>query len=225
MMYKSLHTTGFTLVEMIIALALFSVVSTVSIGALLVLIDNNRELRDEQALITNVSFAMDMMTREIRAGYEYVCETMNGGQDNQFRNDHNAVESDSGAWSGVNRNCHTGKTDNVYDNGHRHLFSFVEGRSLVARDERRIAYIFDPRYGRDPSAGIDGSPMILRRVGNEEPQPILSSSINLLDADFRVAGVEMNHRQPTATIYMEVEAEDGATFEVQTTVTQRFLDI
>ena len=218
---------GFTLIEMIISLALFSTVSTVSVGALLVLIDNNRDLRGEQALITNVSFAMDMMTRDIRSGYSYVCETMSPAQNTRFINDHYVVTGGTGTgpWNGADPNCVNGKTGNSFSNGHRHLISFIEGRSLVAQEERRVAYIFDPRYGRNTSAGIDGSPMLLRRVDNDDALPILSSSIELVDADIIVTGVTDDSRQPTVTIYMEVVAEDGATFEVQTTITQRFLDI
>src|SRR6056297_849303 len=74
-MYHKQTTAGFTLIEMIVSLALFSVVVTISVGALLVLIASNRQLQDEQAVLTNLSFALDSMTREIRTGSAYVCRS------------------------------------------------------------------------------------------------------------------------------------------------------
>ena len=66
---------GFTLIELIVSIGLFSVVSTLAVGSILVLVDNNRALRSEQSTITNVSFALDAMTRDIRMGFNYFCES------------------------------------------------------------------------------------------------------------------------------------------------------
>jgi len=64
---------GFTLIEMIVSLGLFSIVITISVGALLVLIATNEQLQAEQSVMTNLSFALDSMTREIRTGTNYYC--------------------------------------------------------------------------------------------------------------------------------------------------------
>ena len=72
---KSITNKGFTLIELIVSIGLFSVVSTLAVGSILVLVDNNRALRSEQSTITNVSFALDAMTRDIRMGYNYYCES------------------------------------------------------------------------------------------------------------------------------------------------------
>ena len=65
---------GFTLVEMIVSLGVFSVVVTIAVGALLVLISSNEQLQKEQSVMTNLSFAIDSMTREIRTGRNYFCD-------------------------------------------------------------------------------------------------------------------------------------------------------
>ena len=224
------HTAGFTLIEMIVSLALFATVSTVAVGSLLVLIDNNRELRGEQSLITNVSFALDMMARDIRTGFDYVCETMSSAQNNRFyqlpgsgpgnqMTGHAvvavAISGGSGPWNGASQTCASGWS-NV---NRQHIISFVEGRSRVSsgQDERR-AYILE--------SDNDGGIRILRRKGDEDAQSIISESINITDADFIVTGADrQDGNQPTVTIILEVETDDGAEFTVQTTVTQRFLDI
>ncbi|MFT7507155.1 MAG: prepilin-type N-terminal cleavage/methylation domain-containing protein, partial [Acidimicrobiales bacterium] len=65
--------TGFTLVEVMVSLALFSSVVTMAVGTLVVLIDANSKAQNAQLAVTNVSFALDSMTREIRTGLNYYC--------------------------------------------------------------------------------------------------------------------------------------------------------
>ena len=72
MMYRTRTTGGFTLIEMIVSLTLFSAVITIAVGAFLVLLAANKQLQEEQAVLTNLSFALDSMTREIITGTGYV---------------------------------------------------------------------------------------------------------------------------------------------------------
>ena len=64
---------GFTLVEMIVATALFSVIMLVSVGALLSLIDANRKAQALHLVINNLNIALDSMVRSIRMGSSYHC--------------------------------------------------------------------------------------------------------------------------------------------------------
>ena len=64
---------GFTLIEMIVAVALFAVVMLVSTAALLSLVGANRKAHALQSVINNFSIALDGMTRSIRMGSEYHC--------------------------------------------------------------------------------------------------------------------------------------------------------
>ena len=68
-------TRGFTLVEMIVAVALFSVVMLVSVGALLSLVGANRKAQALQSVMNNLNIALDGMVRSIRMGSEYHCGT------------------------------------------------------------------------------------------------------------------------------------------------------
>lgn len=72
------NQSGFTLLEMLVSLALFTIVITMSVGSLLVLIDANAKARNMQALMTNLAFALDSMTRDIRTGYDYSCDKDHG---------------------------------------------------------------------------------------------------------------------------------------------------
>lgn len=66
---------GFTLVELMVSLTIFSIVMTVSAGTLLIMIDINAKAQAVYSSTTNLTFALDNMTREIRTGYHYYCET------------------------------------------------------------------------------------------------------------------------------------------------------
>ena len=59
---------GFTLIEMLVSIALFSVVLTVTLGAILTIADSNKKARSLMSVTNNLNFAIDSMTRSIKAG-------------------------------------------------------------------------------------------------------------------------------------------------------------
>lgn len=67
------RTSGFTLVEMVVAVALFAVVALVCIGTLLALIGANRRAQALQSVMNNLNVAVDGMARSIRQGSIYHC--------------------------------------------------------------------------------------------------------------------------------------------------------
>lgn len=71
--------SGFTLIEMIVAVALFGVVMMVSVTALVALVDANRKAQALQSVINNLNIAIDGMSRAIREGSDYRCAGTNGG--------------------------------------------------------------------------------------------------------------------------------------------------
>lgn len=71
---STLHaTSGFSLIEMMVAVALFSVVMLVSTGALLSLITATRKAQALQSVMSNLNTALDGMVRSIRMGTNYHC--------------------------------------------------------------------------------------------------------------------------------------------------------
>lgn len=69
---------GFTLVEMIVAVALFAIVMLVAVGALLSLTGANRKAQALQSVMNNLNIALDGMVRNVRMGTEYQCGGVNG---------------------------------------------------------------------------------------------------------------------------------------------------
>jgi prepilin-type N-terminal cleavage/methylation domain-containing protein len=79
--------SGFTLVELMVSLTIFSIVMTISTGTLLVLIDLNAKAQALYSATTNLSFALDSMTREMRTGYHYYCSASYSGTLSDIEND------------------------------------------------------------------------------------------------------------------------------------------
>lgn len=65
---------GFSLVEMIVAMGIFAIVAVVALGALAKIISANRKAQSLQASVTNLNYALDAMTREMRFGLQYRCD-------------------------------------------------------------------------------------------------------------------------------------------------------
>jgi prepilin-type N-terminal cleavage/methylation domain-containing protein len=63
--------SGFTLVEMIVAVFIFSLVMVAATAALATTINANRRAQGSQNVMTNLNFTLDAMTRAIRTGTKY----------------------------------------------------------------------------------------------------------------------------------------------------------
>lgn len=66
---------GFTLIEMIVSVGIFSVVMLVGITALLSVIDLNKKNQSLKVAVNNINLAMENMSRDIRTGTDYHCGT------------------------------------------------------------------------------------------------------------------------------------------------------
>lgn len=66
---------GFTLIEIIVALMIFSIVVVVALAALLKIIDANKKAQTTQDAVIGLSFALESMSRELRTGSTIDCET------------------------------------------------------------------------------------------------------------------------------------------------------
>ena len=64
---------GYTLLEMTVSVGIFSLVMLVAAGAYLKLIQLDRQARATNELVTNLSFAVDSMSRAVRTGSGYQC--------------------------------------------------------------------------------------------------------------------------------------------------------
>lgn len=71
-MINPMKKQGFSLIEIMVSLAIFAIVVVVATGALLTTIDATKKAQATQTVLTNLNLALEGMTREIRTGSDYV---------------------------------------------------------------------------------------------------------------------------------------------------------
>lgn len=67
------YSTGFTLLEMMVSVSIFTIVMTISVGAILTLNDSLQKAKLMRAAVENVSFALEGMAKKIRTGTLIIC--------------------------------------------------------------------------------------------------------------------------------------------------------
>lgn len=194
----SAQQKGFSLIELLVSMALFTVVLTIAVGALMVLISANAKAQNIQAAVSNVQFSLDSMAREIRTGNGYYCS--------------NGAET-VGTFSVV-QDCDKGT-----------YLSIVEGgKSLSAgSSNRRIAYRYNStdksverKIGNGIWVSLTGNGVVVTSMHfNVSNSASKSSNGNALqpNATIYIAGL------------ITGVGDTSTEFTLQTTVTQRTLDL
>ena len=78
-MNTSSHKKGFTLVEMLLSLSLFTVIAFLGTSAMLVVVASNKTSQSVSSVMSNLNLALEAMSRNIRVGSMYYCGTYSGG--------------------------------------------------------------------------------------------------------------------------------------------------
>lgn len=199
---------GFSLIELMVALTIFSIVMTISLGTLLTLIDANNKAQALSSAMTNLSFALDSISRSLRTGSEFYC-SMSG----------NISDSDSQM-----NNLHSNPYNGTHDCSGGEAIVFTPGldsslRTAYRLDNNQIEQWVDANSG-DPDGWV---PI----TSNTPPGAV---TVNALS--FSVSGTDAvsdgDEVQPKITISIDGEVDSGLTnttsFSIQTTVTQRILN-
>lgn len=66
-----LRKSGFTLVELLVSIGLFSVVVSIAVGVFVTILRSQRQAAGLLAANSNVSLSIEQMAREIRTGYNF----------------------------------------------------------------------------------------------------------------------------------------------------------
>lgn len=88
---------GFSLVEMIVSLGIFAIVSVVALGAFIKIIDSNKKAQSLKTAINNLNFTLESMSREMRVGTQYYCS------------DNPNADPNTGATTNITQACGAGK--------------------------------------------------------------------------------------------------------------------
>ena len=211
---------GFTLVELIVSLGIFTAVMFIATGALLSIINVNKKAQAQQSAINNINFALENMARNIRTGSSYVCSS----------------DGDStilGRYSGTSippsqddNGCSTGGTALAFN-------SNITGNS----DVDTWAYVFKEVNGKGSIWKLTSIPCTVSCTapGGPYTQQIYQVTADEIDIDklrFVVEGTGTGDGQPRVVINIvghafvneNVASPRRVDFSLQTTASQRALD-
>lgn len=64
---------GFTLIELMVAVSIFIIIMTISMGSIISIFDSNRKSQSLKTVLTNMNIAVESMSKEMRYGKNYHC--------------------------------------------------------------------------------------------------------------------------------------------------------
>ncbi len=76
---------GFTLIEIMVSISVFSIVMLISSGSIFSVFDANRKSQTLRSVMDNLNLSLESMTRTIRFGSRYHCDINQGGGLNTTR--------------------------------------------------------------------------------------------------------------------------------------------
>lgn len=75
---KKLEKRGFTLIELLVSISIFTMILTVIMGSIFSVFEANRKSQSLRAVMDNLNFTLESMTRTIRFGTKYHCDITSG---------------------------------------------------------------------------------------------------------------------------------------------------
>ncbi len=69
---------GFTLIELMVSISVFTFIMVISMGSILSVIDANRKSQSLRSVMDNLNYTLEAMTRNIRFGKVYHCDVSYG---------------------------------------------------------------------------------------------------------------------------------------------------
>lgn len=71
---KGSSIAGFTILELLVSVSIFTIVIFISLTSVVVIFANNRKSDSLRSSVDNANFAFEVMTREIRFGLDFTCD-------------------------------------------------------------------------------------------------------------------------------------------------------
>ncbi len=183
---------------MMVAVAIFAIVMTVALGALLAMSESDRKAQTLKSVINNLNFSLDSMSRAIRTGTEYHCDP-----------------DDPAVPITTPNNCVTPETS----------FAFRPAGALLSE---RITYRLETSNGALCGQAAPNIGCIVRTTASgSSPLTSPEVYIETLRFYVRGAA-QGDSLQPIVTILIAgvvtVSATQSSPFNLQTSVTQRLYD-
>jgi prepilin-type N-terminal cleavage/methylation domain-containing protein len=74
---------GFTLIEVLVSVSIFTIVMLIATGSVFTIVEANKKTHSLKSVMTNLNFALESIARDMRVGTKYTCDNVgdcqNGG--------------------------------------------------------------------------------------------------------------------------------------------------
>ena len=195
---KNKFAEGYTLIETMIALAIFLIVIVLGVGALLNAYSVNKKSQNMRSIMDSLSYTMEDMSRNVRTGYNYHC----------------LVKGEDPANISTPNSCLT--------NGYGMAFEYSDGDPTKDTDQW-VYYISNGKLFRSTdgfanSVQMTPDEVVLQADSSTYNFSVLGASGNPLD----------DQQQPLVVIRLIGKITDGKNvtpFSLETAVSQRLNDI
>lgn len=192
---------GFSLIELLVSVSLFTVVLTVAIGSLLVLIGANNRAQSMQQIMSDLSFAIDSISREVRTGRGLYCNESGEGIPSPDMDQFSTKDCEEGVYLSIYEG---GQSLTAGESSNRITFRY---NSSDERIERRLG---DSAWYPITATDVHVTDMFFYVADS-------------------ATGDSGNEVQANATVYIEGYVGDRETdessFAIQTTISRRIIDI
>ena len=218
--------SGFSLVEMMVAIAIFMVVAVVAVAALLKIVDADRKSQTLQDAVNNINFAMDSITREIRVGSAYTCSSSGYGGGNL-----------TGQGAVCNPNPIQGSISN--NNSPNASVTFLSSKTASDLNNQNGLCNLTYAYGFAPHPNVSGAWTIVKAQQSSCEEginpytsatslgsyaPIIDPSIVITAYSIKVVEGDPN-TQPSVFLYIRgytgKDVNTQTYFDLQTTISER----
>ncbi len=199
-MYTKGYKKGFTLIEVMVSITIFSIVMTIAMGAIFSIVSANKKAQALNAVINSLNFSIEAMVRDLRTGYNYYC---GGGK----------------SFDGDIRNCVSGDSE----------VSFVSTQSSTGGADQIVtyrlnttAYVSPNVGGITKAVGLNGSEFFLtsQDVDIKEMKFYVTNSGGTSATDYKQARILLVIKGEG-----RVPGVGVTPFSLQTLISQRKTDI
>jgi len=228
--YQLQACPGFSLVEILVAITLFSVIMISGVGALISINDANRNTQAMRAAIDNVNFALDNMARRLRTGSNFHCMSLN--ESDYPQSEISGVAPDP-------KDCESGEKAIAFSAAEflGSAISLSSSDTISQSGELSGGVIIyrlgAPNPANDNKRAIEVNTREQGGAFSNEYRPVTAPEVDIEDMSFVVIGAEDSQTQPFVLITLVGSVETGTrrvgdtikktTFRIQTTVSQRLL--
>jgi type II secretory pathway pseudopilin PulG len=212
---------GFLLVEMLVAVFLFTIIMLISITAVLSLVEVNRKNQSIKSVVNNLTLVASSLAKNIAVSTKYYC----GEPSSEYPGD----KDDPQSFTGADAECNGDTSDQI-------TMKYNEDADGDGEDD-----IYSYKYietGQDEN-GSYGS--IYRKINNGSFVAMTAPEVKVTRLSFYIANTEPllvpilggdatgDAKQPRVTMVVSGYAGDKpntqSRFNIQTTISQRSLDV